>query len=173
LALEAVLADIKRNKIDQIIILGDLITDFPQETNNMLNIVKKAGNYIIQGNRENNIIYKKEQYEYDQFSTTLLTYDQISNKNFKFITLLPKQISITYDKSFSIRCVHGTPFSLVEHIFEDDDSIIIKSLNAINENILLCGHTHRQWYKRVDEKMILNHGSVGINVVINRRNTQL
>jgi protein phosphatase len=41
LALEAVLNDIKKNKTDQIIILGDLITDFPQETNNVLNIVKK------------------------------------------------------------------------------------------------------------------------------------
>jgi hypothetical protein len=37
-------------------------------------------------------------------------------------------------------------------------------LSSINEKILLCGHSHYQWYKEIDGKTILNPGSVGVNL---------
>jgi putative phosphoesterase len=163
LALEAVLNDIDKHKIRQIIFLGDLITDLPQETNNVLNTIRAVGTYIIQGNREYSLMNKKEQFEYNQFLTTYLTFNQISDDNFEFITSLPEQISLIYDNIFSLRCIHATPFSLFDHIHENDNKVIVNSLNSINEKILLCGHTHRQWYKNINGKIILNPGSVGIN----------
>ena len=51
-ALEAVLNDIKAHNVDQTIILGDLITDFPDFTNNVLDLAKQCTMHIIKGNRE-------------------------------------------------------------------------------------------------------------------------
>jgi putative phosphoesterase len=164
IALEAVLKDIKANKIDQIIVLGDMITDFPDDTNTVLDIIKDKAQYIIKGNRESYLLNRDINFNgYKQFLTINQTHDIISPDNLKFISSLPEQISIIYDNLFSLRCVHGTPFSPFELIYEDDESTIKKVLSSINEKILLCGHSHCQWYKEIGDKIILNPGSVGIN----------
>jgi putative phosphoesterase len=162
-ALEAIIDEIKKFKMDQIIVLGDIITDIPQYSNETINIVMEYGNYVIQGNREYIINNKLENYSYDQFLSSKLSISQLSEENLTYINNLPESISIKYDKNFSIKCVHGTPFSIYEHLIENDIKIINKCLKILNDKILLCGHTHCQWYKNINDKIILNPGSVGLN----------
>ncbi|GHV40742.1 hypothetical protein AGMMS49546_15230 [Spirochaetia bacterium] len=124
IALEAVLKDIEENKIDQIIVLGDMITDFPDDTNTILNMIKQKAQYIIKGNRETYLLSADMKFrEYKQFLSISKTYDAISSDNLKFISSLPEQISIVYDSSFSFD----------------------------------------QWYKKINDKIIVNPGSAGIN----------
>lgn len=163
IALDAVLDDIHKNKTDQIIVLGDLITDLPNETNDVLDIIKSLGNNVIKGNRELYLLNNQEPLEYDQYITTYLTKKYISEINKNYINTIPEQISLAFDTKFSLRCVHGSPFSISEYIDENDDKTVMHHLNSINENILLCGHTHKQWYKSFNNKIIINPGSVGLN----------
>ena len=108
-ALEAVLEDIQKEKVDHIILLGDLVTDLPNDTNSVLNTVKLVGNTVIRGNREYLFLNNLEPIDYDQFKTTHLTSKIITEENHNYLNSLPEQVSLYYDSKFSIRCVHGSP----------------------------------------------------------------
>jgi len=168
-ALEAVLSEVNDLGIDQIIILGDLITDFTQYTNDILNTVRATTRNVIRGNREGYLInqannpsddtWKKHQ----QFSTNLKTYQKLSEEDISYIKALPQQISFPCDEKFCLRAVHGSPFSEFDTIYADNIDLIDRSLSEITENILLCGHTHRPFVFSNAEKTIINVGSVGLN----------
>ena len=163
IAFEAVLNDIKKEKIDHIIILGDHITDFPMETKNVIKTIRGTTNFVLKGNREIVINGVEDGQKYQQFFTTYLTSKELSIEEWNYINSLPEQISLNFNEYIQIRCVHGSPFSAFEHINENDDKKNIETLNKIPEKILLCGHTHKQWYKNINDKIILNPGSIGIN----------
>jgi putative phosphoesterase len=166
MALETVLKDIRINNIDKIIVLGDLITDFPEETNNVLDTVKNITKNVVKGNRELYIMnFDKKYYDYSQFKTIYQTFDKINKNNFEYLSTLPEQISININDEFSIKCVHGSPFLINEKINENDNQLIEKSLKSIDEKILLCGHTHLQWFHNKNGKYIINPGSVGVSLI--------
>jgi putative phosphoesterase len=162
LALEAVLEDIKN--IDQIIVLGDMVTDFPENTNSIIDIIKEKADYIIKGNREQYLLDTKQiTKKYKQLLNLEKTWEEMTRENFEFISLLPCQISMKYDNILSLKCVHGSPDSILEAMREDHADRNEFILKHIDENILLCGHNHRQWHRKTNKKLILSPGSVGIN----------
>jgi len=163
IALEAVLHDIEKEKIDHIVILGDHITDFPQETKNTIRTIRSITNFVLKGNHEIVINSMEDGQKYQQFLATYLTYKELSVEELNYVNTLPEQISLYFSENVTIRCVHGSPSSPFEHIYENEDKKNIEILDKIQERILLCGHTHEQWYKNINNKLILNPGSVGIN----------
>jgi putative phosphoesterase len=163
MAFKAVLHDMELEKVDHIIVLGDIITDFYEGTKEVIGEIKSITDFVIKGNREKNINDIDDVKKYKQFITTYLTYKELSNDDIGYINLLPEQLSLIFDQYFSIRCVHGSPFSTFEHIFKNDERKITETLNKTNERILLCGHTHEQWFKNINNKIIVNPGSIGMN----------
>ena len=125
--------------------------------------------FVIQGNREGYLLGQKNSefgdswHTYHQFSTNLKTYQALSDDDMEYIKKLPQQMSVPIDDNFSIRMVHGSPFSAFDTILEGKDELITRSLDFIHENILLCGHTHRTLMKRAHGKTLINPGSVGLN----------
>ena len=168
-ALEAVLSDVNDLGINHIIILGDLITDFSQYTNEVLHLVRNTATNVIRGNREGYLINQANNPNDDtwkkhlQFSTLLKTYQRLSEEDFLYLKTLPRQVSFPCDEKYSLRAVHGSPFSELDTIYEDSIDLISRSLCAITENVLLCGHTHRPFICSVNKKTIINVGSVGLS----------
>jgi putative phosphoesterase len=164
IALNKVLNFIDKNKINTIIILGDIITDFPENTNKILDKIKKYTSYIIKGNREEYIINIDQKLNnYKQLLPVSETYKIITEENYNFIKSLPEQIVIHYSNVFSLRCVHGSPNSITEILYENNDDMNKKILKNIDQNILLCEHNHKQWIYEYNNKYIISVGSVGIN----------
>lgn len=161
-ALDAVIKDIENQKIDHIIILGDHITDFPQETKSVIKTIRSLTDFVIKGNREIMLYGGEDGLKYNQFITTYLTIKELSHMDNNYIKSLPDRISLSFAE-ISVLCIHGSPLSPFEHIYEKDISKNTDTLNKINEKILLCGHTHEQWCGKINDKFILNPGSVGIN----------
>ncbi|MDP4146489.1 MAG: metallophosphoesterase family protein [Bacillota bacterium] len=166
-ALNAVLNDIKGLNVDKFIIAGDHIIDCPQN-NEVLEKIRSLDAYVIQGNREKYIMeYHNELHdewkEYKQMSAIVWTYNNLCADNLKYISKLPEQLSISLPKMDSIRVVHGSPFDISEKILPHEHAEKIEGfLNAIEESVLICGHTHEAWNKVVNNKLILNPGSVGV-----------
>ena len=164
IALNKVLNYINKNKISTIVILGDIITDFSGNTNKILDKIKDYTNYIIKGNREEYIInIDKKLNNYKQLLPISETYKIITEENYNFIKSLPEQIVIQYSNRFSLRCVHGSPNSTTEILYENNDIINKKILKDIDQNIVLCGHNHKQWIYEYNNKYIISVGSVGMN----------
>jgi len=162
-ALDAVNEDINKTKVDKIVFLGDYITDFSGYSNEILDYVKSNGDIIIAGNREKYILNNALSNNYIQFETIYICQNEITNKNKIWINTLKENDSIKYNNNLTIFYAHGSPNSINEMINEEDESLIKYYLEIINERILVCGHTHKQWYKEINGKIILNPGSVGVN----------
>jgi predicted phosphodiesterase len=168
-ALEAVLSQINDIGISHIIVLGDLISDFYQYTHETICLVRNTTAYVIRGNREGYMIHRSDHPEdttweqYRQFSENLSTYRKLTDEDMTYIKQLPHTLSLDFGGGFSLRGVHGSPFSEFDLLYPDKQSLIIRSLDAITEKVLLCGHTHKAFHSRINSKIILNPGSVGLN----------
>lgn len=167
-AFNAVLKDINDLGISQYIIAGDHISDCPQP-NEVLEIVKSLNAYVIRGNREEYVLnYHKGMHDewskYKQMASVVWTYNKLDECNIKYIDELPEQLSISFTHMDDIRIVHGSPFDTREELFPNKHpEKLEKALNGINESVLICGHTHEQWSKEINNKLIVNPGSVGVH----------
>lgn len=168
-AFDAVINDIENVKVDHALILGDMITDFPQETKYILETVKNINAYVIRGNREQYIIdnhhgkYGNDWNNFEHYSSLLSTWQQLDKNDIKYLESLPLQMSLEFENNISIRLVHGSPFSQTQGLRKSKPELLRKSANAISESILLCGHAHAPLDEKINNKRIVNVGSVGLN----------
>lgn len=166
-ALNAVLKDINKLGINKFIIAGDHIIDCPNP-NEVLEKIKTLDAYVIKGNREEYLLdyYKgihNEWNKYNQMRAVVYTYSIISENNMKYIDGLPEQLSISLPQMDDIRIVHGSLFRINEGLFPDKHfTRLEKTLQNLKEQVLICGHTHYAWSKEMNNKLVVNPGSVGV-----------
>jgi putative phosphoesterase len=166
-AFSAIMSAIETEDIDEIIFLGDLVLKGP-EPKDCFQFMKQIKPYIwLKGNtddwfdlKENENIeskYGKESYEYYNYAKK-----ELSNNNLRFLTRLPEKDSFEiFGKT--ILCVHGTPESNNDIIdSRRSDEEIKEIVKDVEEDIILCGHSHHSFYKEINGKKIINVGSVGL-----------
>jgi predicted phosphodiesterase len=167
-ALKAALTQIATMDVTHIVVLGDLITHFSQYTHEVIELVRNTTHAVIRGNHEGYMIHHSDHpgdttwEQYDQFSETLKAYRALSSDDMAYLKQLPRSLSWDFGDGFSVRAVHGSPFSEFDTIYPENQPLIAKSLQAIDETVLLCGHTHRAFHATVDAKTLVNPGSVGL-----------
>lgn len=168
MALEAVLKALETYKVDKVIVAGDHFHDAPQPME-VFYALRGVKGWIIKGNKEERVLnYHKGKFsdwdKYLQMSSFMWTYKQLSTQALTYIASLPDQIVIDIPPMDSIRVVHGSPFRIDELLYPDkNENEIIRSLHSIEEKVLVCGHTHIQWHRRIGDKLIINPGSVGVS----------
>jgi putative phosphoesterase len=169
-ALTAVLNDIKKQNIDKIYCLGDLVGYGPNP-NEVIELIKNNKIQSIMGNYDDAIGNEKDNCgcSYNPGKETQVgdisinwTIKNTTEDNKNFLKNLPHKLSIKLEE-VSILLVHGSPLnSLLEYIKPDTD---VKRLNTIiekvKENIVINGHTHLSMIRNVNGKTIFNAGSVG------------
>jgi putative phosphoesterase len=159
-ALKAVMDDARGKGIEVILHAGDFVGygAFRNEvieilrSNNVLNII---GNYdlkVLEGRSLNS----GEKDIAFQFSRKKLT-----RTNKSYLNSLPKNIALDI-KETKLLMVHGSPESIEEHIYPNTSRKRIRELiSGIDVNILIVGHSHRQFSRTIDDVTIINPGSVG------------
>lgn len=167
IALKYVSDDLKTQKIDKVIILGDVVMKGPIPNEVMTELNKFNILAWIKGNTDewfnevdDNWIpetdREKELFDYYKYAK-----ENMTKENIEFINNLPIEYSIQY-AGIKILCVHGTPKSIVEAI---DSSVPVNEIKEIvrdvEEDIILCGHSHCPFIGEVSGKKIFNTGSIG------------
>lgn len=156
-AIKSVLSDINSRGIDEIYCLGDIVGyhTMPNET---ISIVKENRIKCLLGNHDNDILNKrfKSEKNPDIFSWT---WNELTEENRDFLADLPIQISIEIE-GHSILLCHASPESIEEYCYEGTD-YSEKMIKSINEEILICGHTHYPYIKQYGDKYLINTGSIG------------
>lgn len=166
-ALEEVLKDARANNVDEYIIAGDIILDFPFP-NEVIDKIKDLTPYVIKGNREKYL----ENYENDKDNPRWNTMqgitikdncEQISEENKEYIMKLPEQLSINFN-GLKIKVVHGSPYKISDGLDFKDKIKLDKITNEMEEDILVVGHTHiLAQYIEHNGKIIINDGVVGMH----------
>jgi predicted phosphodiesterase len=103
----------------------------------------------------------EEWYSLKQYGVWRWTKEQIRPDVLDFLESLPEQRVILIRDKAPIRLVHGSPRSPYEAIFPDRDSDVLNAVvQEMQEQVLICGHIHVPWKKRVQGKLIFNPGPV-------------
>lgn len=169
-ALESVLADIQKNKCDQIFCLGDLAMAGPQPRTVLDYIMNRCQDWvIIKGNTDKMItefdlkMYDKMQKKFPVMANALLDdVDIIEQDKKDFLASLPEQKSIMVE-GVSVLLVHGSPRKINEDILPGMKiSEVQDIIDGVNEELILCGHTHVPCgYQTLTKQTVVNVGSVG------------
>lgn len=168
-ALNEVIKDARNNKVDEFLILGDVVNDLPFG-NETLEIVKGLTNKVIKGNKEQYLIeYDQNRYDWKniQFRTVKFMYNELTKDNLEYIKNLPYCMSVEYE-GVKLLIAHASPKSLEEQLHQFDR----KNLNYYTENLdadaLIFGHTHdKMWYEYINDKLVINAGCLGVSPYYN------
>lgn len=163
-ALEAAIADAKKYNIDEFIICGDLVNDFPC-SNEVIDTLKNLTTNIIKGNREQYLIeYDKHLYKWPniQFKNTLFLYNQLTKENLEFVKKLPTTLKLKYE-DITFRIIHGNMDAINGLVYSEDEEAKKDCVRNLEEDVVILGHTHQSaWVDKVNGKTIINAGCIGI-----------
>jgi predicted phosphodiesterase len=165
LALEAVLDDIARQKVDGTLNLGDLVSG-PLEPNWTADILMDLDIPTVRGNHERNIVERPpEQLDsVDRFAQA-----QMDSRHRAWINSLPATMALLND----VFLCHGTPTSCDDpwldnwwdgrRVVTPDEAEVAAKAEGFDFPVLLCGHTHIPRAVRLrDGRLIVNPGAVGL-----------
>lgn len=168
-ALEAVMNDIKTENVDKLICLGDLVGYGPYP-NEVIELIKSQNIPTVMGNYDDGVGFDRDDCgcayttpEERRLGDISLewTKNAVTSENKEFLrSLLPRiELDVLGKK---LLFVHGSPRRINEYLFFDRS---IKSLRnifkSVDTDILICGHTHIPYVRYIDNKMVINDGSVG------------
>ncbi|MGL5821966.1 MAG: metallophosphoesterase family protein [Sarcina sp.] len=156
-----VLEDIDSQDVDTIICLGDLVGYGPHP-NEVIAMIRKKHIISLKGNYDASVVDNAFTYirstNINDFSLPW-TVEELRASNIYYLDNLPNELTMTICGK-KIRFVHGSPRKINEYMYENNEELE-SILNNIDEDILVCAHTHIPYFKQIGEKYILNDGSVG------------
>lgn len=160
-ALMRTLEDIDEQNVDSIICLGDLV-GYGCHPNETVALIKKRGVLCLKGNYDASVVdgdfsYIRET-SINSFSLPW-TCSELRASNKFYLSNLPTSLTLEAENK-KIKFVHGSPNAINEYLVEDADNTknIMKNLS---EDVLVCAHTHFPSYKKFEDKLFINCGSVG------------
>lgn len=180
-ALEAVLADIDRQKPDLMYCLGDLVgyNVWPNEVTAEIrrrNIPTLAGNYdegIGLRSDDCGCAYESDEEKENGAVSIAFTNEIVKDDIRGYLKMLPRHMSFKFqnkDEETHLLMVHGSPRRINEYLFEErPENSLMRIMNEAMADILLFGHTHKPYHRKLayvkDGKEAWRHainiGSVG------------
>lgn len=167
IALDTVLLDITLRNVDFILCTGDNVgySPYPNEVIDRLrsnHILSIQGNYDKAiGNRELvcGCDYTEPWLQELAAQSMAFTGGAISDGNREYLKNLPKELRLKSD-GLSVLVVHGSPRRINEFLYADSPELL-EVLDSIPEQVLICGHTHGAYYRKINGKHVINSGTVG------------
>jgi putative phosphoesterase len=168
-ALDAVLADIRRHGPDQIVCLGDLVGygAFPNE---VIEVVRAEGIPTVIGNYDEGVGFDREECgcAYTTPEDIALgdrslrwTQAQVTTENKAWLRALPREVRLAAGQA-RVLGVHGSPRRSNEYLYEDrPERGLARMFAGLAADVILCGHTHLPYHRRLGRLDLINVGSAG------------
>lgn len=164
-ALEAVLRVAKKEGIEKLLVLGDIVGYYyhPEIVLNMLSewdyeIIKGNHEVILQDLKENKINPEVLKEKYGRGHEYALK--NIDSETQEWLFSLPMQKTIVID-AVSFQLNHGSPLNIDEYIYPDAPVSQLEKCNSIDHDFVLIGHSHYSFSFRCANSILINPGSVG------------
>ncbi|MBQ8400345.1 MAG: metallophosphoesterase [Clostridia bacterium] len=163
---------------DAVLFLGDYITDGadPQRVLRVLREIRQEyRSTFILGNREDYFLRNRKQPDpawqpCSQTGSLWYTAQHLTEEDLDWFTQMPVSQSIHTDGAPDILICHGSPDSVSEGLLGSKNRERRETVaRSIGQNLLVCGHTHRQEIYEIDGKQILFCPSLGLPIMRNDR----
>lgn len=164
-ALEATLAEINELGVDAIVVGGDIASGpMPHETLERLRGIDDTV-YFVRGNADRRYEYPENAPNSDDIWLVRGWWSdqQLDVEERDFLSRLPGLAVLEVAGLGPVLFCHGSPRSDEEIITPaTPDAHLAEILAEIREEVVVCGHTHVQFDRRLGAKRIVNAGSVGM-----------
>lgn len=163
-ALELVLADLQRARVDQTVCLGDVASLGPQPREVVARL-RQLEIPIIMGNHDNYLLNPsliENQHPWLR-AAELWCITQLSTDDLNYLYSFQPQLSFKPDPDTTLLCFHGSPRSNEEFLYPNTSPETLDEIFAGQDGkILVGGHTHVQMVRQHRSMLFLNPGSVGM-----------
>lgn len=169
-AFESVLKDIVKRKIDfeHVYCLGDSV-GYGTRPNEVISLLKEKNIVSILGNYDEAVAFYLPtcgcniESKNDKLKTQNAlkwTVEHTSDENKEYLREFEEQMTLgAGDKG--ILMTHASSFSITDYVYEDNQEKQEEIVVDLDEDIIIFGHTHIPYVKRVKGKLFINAGSVG------------
>jgi len=162
-ALEAVLKHIKLQRIKTILVAGDIV-GYGANPNEVLQRLREEKAVMIAGDHDKYVLTLEDLRWFNEFAQQALIYTNrvLTKENKTFLKSLKETYEVTIDGR-KIFMVHGSPNDhLKEYVYaRTPDTNLMAMLNKVKADILIMGHTHQPFVRRITGRLVVNPGSVG------------
>ncbi len=172
-ALDAVLADVTREKPDRIVVAGDLVLNGPEPAAvvDALRDAAASGMAVIAGNTDVAVA----DFDYaaafpwmtdgvpDAIATAAeWAHDALGDERVEWLRGLPSERRVRTDDDTLVLVCHASPGSQTSGFDQNlDPSVTIERLARTDARVIVCGHTHLPEVRDLGFKVIVNTGSAG------------
>jgi putative phosphoesterase len=170
-ALEAVLQDLRQEEVDHLVVGGDVLPGpMPLETIECL-LHLDTPVHFVQGNGDREVLSQMEGRETDWYRASpeqwrepvRWTAQQLYPEHQRLLAGWNKTLVVAIHELGDVLFCHSTPRNDTE-IFTrlTSEERLLPIFDGLNVPIVVCGHTHMQFDRRVGSTRVLNAGSVGM-----------
>ncbi len=165
-ALDAVLSDIRKRRIDVVWNLGDLVGygPYPEEVVERLSdeeVVSIAGNFDVKTVGANPRDSDAKEDPVDRWIAPAWAHENLTADALRFLASLPRERR-TVVEGHKLLVTHGSPASNTERLEPTTDPTRFTELARMaRADIVLCGHSHMPFLRRAGGVTFLNPGGVG------------
>jgi len=158
-ALEAVLAEVDREKPDLVVFCGDVASGpMPSETIDLLRTIKGAR--FVRGNADRGLIEAFDGHPPPQMPGPYADWAaaQLDRPRRDFLAGFEPSVQIE-----RILFCHAVPANDTDvFTVETPDDRVRELMRGVDADLVACGHTHMQFDRKVGHLRIVNPGSVGM-----------
>ncbi len=167
IALDAILAELARERVNELICLGDVAALGPQP-GAVIARLRTLGCPVVMGNTDAWLLASRRAdpaYAHDRPMAAIAAWcnTQLSADDRAYVATFPPVIERSCGRRGSLLCFHGSPRSFDDAIIattpDDDLDVMLEGYDA---TMMVGGHTHIQMLRRHRDRQIINVGSVGL-----------
>ncbi|HKG26323.1 MAG TPA: metallophosphoesterase family protein [Thermomicrobiales bacterium] len=167
LALDAVLADLSGEAIDQGVCLGDAVQGGAQPAETVARL-RELGWPVVIGNADAWLLTGEETGDEGTATPWMLavrewSLGQLSEEDRRYIVGFRPTVEFALPGGRGLLCAHGTPRSFDDIIVpETPDAEVVEMIGPVGNAIVCGGHTHTQQLRHLGESFFFNPGSVSL-----------
>ncbi|HEU5440176.1 MAG TPA: metallophosphoesterase family protein [Ktedonobacterales bacterium] len=166
-ALDAVLAEIRAEGVEQVVCLGDVAATGPQPAQ-VLARLRELGCPQVMGNADAFLLEPTVTADAQDQQRKIEEIDvwcagQLSEEDRAFLAGFKPTVSVPLGEGTTLLAYHGSPRSYVEVITaETPDATLAEMFAGHQAQVFAGGHTHVQMLRRHRDTLVVNPGSVGL-----------
>jgi predicted phosphodiesterase len=172
-ALEAVRAELRREKPDAVLVAGDLVLNGPDPnaTIDALRLLESEGALIVSGNTDiavGDFDYGSAFPQYQDGVPDIIreaaewAHDELGDEQLEWLRRLPSERRLRVGDDLLVLAVHASPGSQTRGFDRAlDANVIYERAAATDARVICVGHTHVPEVRDLGWKIIVNAGSCG------------
>ena len=167
-ALEAVLEDIRREAVDQIVVGGDVVLGpMPRETLACLRNLDIPVRFI-QGNCDREVLAQMRGTETGTLPEQIRgvvhwVAQQLQAEDERMLASWPETLRVAMPGAGDVVFCHATPRNDMDIFTRNTPEVILLPLfKRVDAALVVCGHTHMQFDRMIGSVRVVNAGSVGM-----------